>query len=549
MKPDDPLTLLRALQNPRLYPHPVTRFDLRETHISWVLLTGSYAYKIKKPVNFGFVDFSSLTQRKAYCHEEIRLNQRLAADIYMDVLPISGTPEHPRLDGQGEPFEFAVKMRQFMADATLDHVLAQVRPKQVDQLARDIATFHRNATGADRNTVFGTSGLIAQVIAEVFERIPSDDRFSEHHRSLGQLRHWLSGFHAAHTGDFEKRKAGGFIRECHGDLHLANLALLDDRIIAFDGIEFSERLRWIDVINDVAFTVMDFQARGQPALARRFLNRYLEFTGDYEGLGLLPFYKVYRALVRVKVAGLAFTQVRQQRVSSHVDDFVQYLSAARSLTETQAPWLVIMHGVSGTGKSTVSEILLEYAGAIRLRSDVERKRLFGLSLTDQSPGEIKTAVYGTETTRKTYERLQALARQLLLFGYPVIVDATFLKREHRDTFSNLAASLNVPFLILDMQATPTMLRERVAARVGKPDHVSEADLSVLEQQERGQDPLGPDERAATLMLHADEPFDLTEVVGRLESKREEAKSHAPLCTAVTPPRNSSAEYPTRKSSR
>ena len=521
MRPDDSLTLLHALQRPRLYPHPVTHFDLRETHISWVLLTGPFAYKIKKPVNFGFVDFSTLAQRHFFCHEEIRLNRRSAPDVYVDVLPISGTPHHPWLDGQGDPFEFAVKMRQFSADATLDQLLLHqaVRPDQVDQLARDIAAFHRNVPGADPDASFGTPQLIARVIAEVFERLPSHGPLSEHQSSLEKLRHWLTHFHVAHTGDFEKRKAKGFVRECHGDLHLANLVLHHDRVIAFDGIEFSERLRWIDVMNDVAFTVMDFQARGQPALARRFLNRYLEFTGDYEGLELLPFYEVYRALVRMKVAALAFARSRRQRVSSHADDFVRYLSAAQSFLAPKAPWLVIMHGVSGTGKSTVSETLLEHAGAIRLRSDVERKRLFGLSPLDQSSGVLKSALYGPETTRKTYDRLQVLARQLLLFGYPVIVDATFLKRRHRDSFRKLAVSLNVPFLTLDVQATATTLRQRVTARAVESDDVSEADPSVLEQQEQVQEPLGPDERATTVMIHAGAPFDPAEVVEILESKR------------------------------
>lgn len=525
MRPDESLTLLRALQHPRVYPHPVTRFDLRETHISWVLLTGSFAYKIKKPVNFGFVDFSSLAQRRFFCHEEVRLNRRSAPDIYVDVLPISGTPDHPRLDGQGEPFEFAVKMRQFTADATLDHVLSQIRPEQVDQLARDIAAFHTNVCEADRDRSFGTPGLIARVIAEVFEQIPAHSPFFEHQPSLERLRHWLTQFHATHAGDFEQRRAKGFVRECHGDLHLANLVLLHDRIIAFDGIEFSERLRWIDVINDVAFTVMDFQARGQPALAQRFLNRYLECTGDYEGLGLLPFYQVYRALVRVKVAGLASAQARRRDLegSSHVHDFGRYLSTAQSLTESKAPWLVIMHGVSGTGKSTVSETLLEQTGAIRLRSDVERKRLYGLSPLDQSSGDLKPGMYGKEATQMTYDRLQVLARQLLWFGYPVIVDATFLKRRHRDAFKKLAASLNVPFLILNMQATPATLRQRVAARAVEPGNVSEADLSVLEQQERVRDPLGPDERAVTVTLHAGAPFDPAEVAGILESRREAVK--------------------------
>lgn len=529
MKSDNSRTLLRALQDPLLYPHPVTRFDLRETHISWVLLTGPFAYKIKKPVNFGFVDFSSPAQRRFFCHEEIRLNRRSAPDIYVDVLPISGTPDHPRLDGQGEPFEFAVKMRQFTADATLDHVLSQIRPEQVDQLARDIAAFHHDVAEADRDGSFGTPGLIARVITEVFEQIPSHSPFVEHRPSLESLRHWLIQFHTAHAGEFEQRKAKGFVRECHGDLHLANLVLLDDRIIAFDGIEFSERLRWIDVINDVAFTVMDFQARGHPALARRFLNRYLEFTGDYEGLELLPFYEVYRALVRVKVAGLTSAQARRQDLedSSHVDDVGQYLSAAQSLTESAAPWLVIMHGVSGTGKSTVAETLLEQTGAIRLRSDVERKRLYGLSPLDQSSGILKPAMYGKEATRKTYDRLQALARQLLRFGYPVIADATFLKRQHRDAFKTLAASLNVPFLILNMQATPATLRQRVTARAVASDNVSEADLSVLEQQERVQEPLGPDERATAVMLHAGASFDPAQVVGMLDEKHKGVKS--PRC--------------------
>ena len=236
-----------------------------------------------------------------------------------------------------------------------------------------------------------------------------------------------------------------------------------------------------------------------------------------------PFTKSTGPSSRVKVAALACSQVRGQRISSHADDFLRYLSAAQSLTEAQAPWLAIMHGVTGTGKSTVSETLLEQTGAIRLRSDVERKRLFGLSPSDRSSGEIKDAVYGTETTRKTYDRLQALARQLLLFGYPVIVDATFLKRQHRDAFKKLAASFKVPFLMLDVQAKPATLRERIAARAVTSDDVSEADLSVLEQQERDQEPLAPDERVSTLRLDSGDPFDLAEITGMLESTHEEGK--------------------------
>lgn len=512
-------TLCQTLQHPDLYPHPVTKFELRETHISWVLLTGPFAYKIKKPVDFGFVDFSSLEHRRFFCAEEIRLNRRLAPDIYVEVVPISGTPEHPSLSGKGAPFEFAVKMRQFPADATLDQLQPHhMQPELFDQLAQEMAAFHHHIARAEQHTAFGSPEFIAQVIAEVFQQFSSGAPFSDHHHSLGHLRNWLAHFQADHLEDFRQRKTRGFIRECHGDLHLANLVLLGNRIIPFDGIEFSERLRWIDVINDIGFTVMDLQARGHPALASRFLNRYLEWTGDYDGLGVFPFYEVYRALVRVKVAGLSLAQ--DPASPRLLDDVLRYLSTAQRCAQAKRPWLVIMHGVSGSGKSTVAETLLESAGAIRLRSDVERKRLFGLSPSEQSAAALKPDMYGTEATRNTYDRLKALAQRMLSFGYPVIVDAAFLERHHRDSFRTLAAALEVPFLMLDMHAAPATRRQRVVARAAAPGEASEADLAVLRQQEQSREPLGPDEQALALRIQSDAPFDPAQALDLLESHGE-----------------------------
>ena len=273
------------------------------------------------------------------------------------------------------------------------------------------------------------------------------------------------------------------------------MALIDDKILIFDCLEFNERLRWIDVMSEVAFVTMDLQDRGRPGLAHRFLNDYLQHSGDYQGLSVLRFYQVYRALVRAKVACLRLAQeglsaAQRDDIRGH---YRQYLRLAEHYTRAAPTPLIITHGLSGSGKTTISDVLLECSGAIRIRSDVERKRLFGLSSTARSGSAVAADLYSPEANHQTYQHLAALARSIISAGFAAIVDAAFLKRSQREQFHRLADDLQVPFVIFHCDAPIDLLRQRIEQREMRGRDPSEATLQVLEHQLLTQDPLHTDE--------------------------------------------------------
>jgi aminoglycoside phosphotransferase family enzyme len=278
--------------------------ELVDTHISWVLLTGKYAYKVKKPVKFPFLDFTSLERRKKFCDEELRLNRRLAPALYLDVVPIGGTVENPRI-GELPAIEHAVKMRQFPGTALVDRKLAtgDVSAQDFLAFAETLASFHAHLEPASPDTRFGSAEIIVRTALSNFRELESasDDRNVD---VLAPIGDWSAAGCARLEATFTRRKSGGAIRECHGDLHLKNLAHLDGRIVAFDALEFEPELRWMDVMSETAFVTMDLIAHDRNDLAHELLSRYLECSGDYAGFDVLPFYLVYRALVRAKVAAL-----------------------------------------------------------------------------------------------------------------------------------------------------------------------------------------------------------------------------------------------------
>jgi len=490
-------TLIDTLQNPALYEHPVQHFQVIETHISWVLLTGSYAYKIKKPVDLGFLDFSTLAKRRHFCEEELRLNQRLAPELYLAVIAITGTISQPELGGGGPIIEYAVKMREFAQTDQLDRVLSrgELRSEHIEHLAAAVAGFHARAAVAAADSPFGDAAAVWQPAGENFAQIrPHLDTEQDRDR-LDRLQAWSVHTHARLADAWPLRKQAGFIRECHGDMHLGNMALIDDRILIFDCLEFNERLRWIDVISEVAFVTMDLHDRGRPGLAHRFLNDYLQHSGDYEGLGVLRFYQVYRALVRAKVACLRLAQrglstTQRDEIRGH---YRQYLRLAEHYTRSAPTPLIITHGLSGSGKTTVSDALLESSGAIRIRSDVERKRLFGLSSTAHSGSAVAADLYSPQASNQTYQHLAALARNIITAGFAAIVDAAFLKRSQREQFRRIADDLQVPFVIFHCDAPIDLLRQRIQEREAHGRDPSEATLQVLEHQLVTQDPLHADE--------------------------------------------------------
>lgn len=485
--------LITALQDPKIYDHPVDEIRLVETHISWVILTGDFVYKIKKPVNFGFLDFSTLELRRHYCEQELKLNRRLAPRLYLDVIKVIGPPERPIMNGEGEAIEYAVKMRQFDPERQLDRLAVQnkLTTAHIDQLADVMAAFHEGIEMATAESAFGSPASVWQPAAENFSQIAA--RLDDEHENirLESLRQWSREQFNKFSTLFQQRKRGGFIRNCHGDMHLANMTLIDDEVTIFDCIEFNDDFRWIDVISELAFTSMDLIDRGQPGFAARLVNRYLQHTGDYEGLALLQFYQVYRALVRAKVAILRSGQpdLSEQQRRGSWQEYRAYSELAQRFTRPANPALFIAHGVSGAGKTTLTQALLERFGMIRLRSDVERKRLFGLTAAAKSRSDTGRGIYTQTASGHTYQRLRELAGDVIRAGYSTIVDATFLKCEQRRLFQALAQELGVPFIILHFHADAALLRRWISERLTEGKDASEATLEVLDHQLKTQEPL------------------------------------------------------------
>ncbi len=501
--------LVEALRNPACYPHPVQSIRILETHISFVVLTGTFAYKIKKAVNLGFLDFTTLEKRRFFCEEELRLNSRLAPEIYLDVVSINGTPEAARIGGAGEVIEYAVRMREFPQETLADRVLArgELTSRHIDALAALVGEFHLRTQCSGANDGYGAPDAILASAAQNFAQIRALPIQAAHLPVLDELEAWTRREHERLRGVFVQRKRERRVRECHGDLHLGNIVFLEDKPRLFDCIEFNPDLRWIDVMNEVAFLIMDLQAASRQEFARRFLNAYLESTGDYGGLHVLRYYLAYRALVRAKVMLMRACQhgCKPEDRASATALSRRYLGVAVSCSQASRGFVLITHGFSGSGKTTLSQPLLELSGAIRIRSDIERKRIHGLAPIERPGSGIAEGLYRPDATESTYRRLLDLARIIVEAGNGVIVDATFLQHRQRDRFRALAARAGIPFLIVDFTASEALLRERILARSERGDDASDADVAVLEYQLRTQEPLQTDELESVFAYDASGP--------------------------------------------
>jgi uncharacterized protein len=490
--------LVAALHRPACYPHPAAGVEAIETHASYVLLAGDYAYKIKKPVSLGFLDFSTLAARRTYCEEEVRINRRTAPQLYLDVVAITGDVPQVHVGGKGPVLEYAVRMRRFDQAGLLGRRALEraVQPLHVDLLARSTARFHAAAARSDEHDAFGTPEAVITSTLENFSDIAELDPAQDVRDVLNTLHDWTRTQHQLLYGPFVRRKLEGFVRECHGDLHLSNIVLVDGQPVLFDALEFNERLRWTDVASDVAFAAMDLAHHDLERLAWRFVDRYLEETGDFGMLPLLRYYMVYRALVRAKVAGIRASQRGADRagaVSAHAE-CLAYLHHARRITHRGAPLLVVMQGLACSGKTTVSQRFVEALGAIRLRSDVERKRLMPAG-----------SAYSAEERARVYRHMARIARDCLEAGYPTIVDATFLERAQRDAFRDVARDAGAAFEIVRCDAPDEVLRARAERRVREGHDASEADARVLEWQIAHAEPLAPDERLHSAIVETTHP--------------------------------------------
>ncbi len=510
--------LIQALQNPAVYPHETADIQIVETHISTVILTGHFAYKIKKPVNFGFLDFTCLDARRHFCHEEVRLNQRLTSGLYLDVLPITGSPQAPHLGGEGEPFEYAIRMRQFPQEQLLDRMLqrGELGTVEIDALTRQIARFHQQAPVVAEGHPLAQPGAIMAPVRQNFEQIRP--LLTEKHdlQQLDALEAWAEDSFQRLLPLLEQRSQNGSIRECHGDIHLGNATVLDGEVVLFDCIEFNEPFRFIDIACDALFLAMDLEDRGQPALARRFTNNWLEQTGDYACLPLVNFYKAYRAMVRAKVNLFRLAQENDPQVRAEVlRQYRSYTRLAESYSVIPSRFLAITHGVSASGKSTVAMQLVEQLGALRLRSDVERKRLFGQQDADNPLNE---GIYSADLTRQTYAHLHQQALAALQAGFPVVIDATYLKHEQRQQAAEVAQSCGVPLLVLDCQAPDEVIRQWLGERQAAGQDPSDATLQVIQAQQAGREPLTDEELQYSQVVQTNDAASMDSLVERIRSR-------------------------------
>jgi len=517
--------LIAALLKPSLYTGQqatVHRVDCVETHSAWVLLAGDRAYKIKKPVRWSFMDFSTLALRRQACENEVRINRRFeppdATDgpLYLGVLPILGTPEQPRW-GQASAVhavqaqEFAVVMRRFDESTRLDHVCVrgELTADHLVRLATDMAQFQAQAAVVSRQQPWGHAAAAMRWPRDNFatlRRILSEPADLQ---TLERLSDWAEQRFIAIEPLLSRRRQKERVREGHGDLHLANLILTPQGIQPFDAVEFNEGLRWIDVASDMAFLWMDLLSQAQPGLANVLLSAWLDASGDASAPTVWSFFASYRAGVRAKVAALRLAQHQADgnvaQASASQAEVQRYLHLAQDIALPPPAQLIVTHGLSGSGKTWASGqwLAAEATGrVIRLRSDVERKRLHGLSALASSASSLNSGLYTPQAHQDTYASLLGRTRRLLVEGWTVLVDAAFLRQSERAAFAALAAEQGVPFHILACEAPLPVLRQRITKRQASGHDASEATLAVLEQQLGWLEPLSATERARCLPLRA-----------------------------------------------
>lgn len=505
--------LVEALLRSDALPGAAATRELVETHISWVILAGEFAYKIKKPLRLPFLDFSTLALRRHYCEEELRLNKPSAPGIYLDVVAISMRDGVPRLDGR-DPVEYALRMRRFDQSLRLDVQLeaGRLSIRDMRELGEVIAERHGEAARIDARRREHQVATTTRLIRDNFSAL---DGFVDG-ALLADLRTWTERDLACRDDLFRQRFDEGFVRDCHGDLHLGNIVRLDSGMAPFDCIEFDPDLRAIDVMCDVGFLAMDLVARGRRDLAAHFLNRYLESTGDYRGVALLDTYFVYRCLVRAKVEVISSQECTAgDERQAHLGEANRYAQIALRQTCKPAPVLVLMHGLSGSGKTWISARLMAALPAVRIRSDLERKRLHGLRERESSGSDIDAGIYSDDATERVYARLNELAAALLRERHSVVLDAAFLDRARRVDAVRAAAGAGAPAVILAVDAPVEVLRRRVSARAAAGSDASEAGLAVLEHQLAQRATLGSNEGAGVVVRDTSCDIDFAELAAEL----------------------------------
>jgi len=513
---------LQALLTPRAYPHPVREVQLVETHVSWVLLTGEFAYKIKRPVQYSFVDQRSLERRQFLCEEEVRLNLRFAPELYLGVCPITVRAGEANVEGSGPVIEHAVRMHQFSRDDELDQLLEAgcIEAAELESFGHELAQIHRRLPVGPAPQGCPVSAL-ATLVHHNLDECARAGKALGWVADLTPLQTALEALIASTAPLRSRRLAHRHVRECHGDLHVRNIVRRGKRLVAFDCLEFDPALRWVDVADEIAFLLADLGARQRPLHAQAFLDGYLTESGDYEACALQSLFQAHRALVRAKITVLTVTQAQlpSSDTGAAHRQYVAYIEGARRSVMPKRPVLVLVCGLSGSGKTWLARRLAPRLAAVHVRSDIERKRLAGLAATDHSPSPLGAGLYSPLATERVYNRLAECAAQALRGGYTIIVDATFARAEHRARFRDLATSLGVKFGVVYCHAPRQVLQDRIVERQRRFDDPSDANLAILSWQEERFEPPGANEGLAVLDAASPDGAAIEALIARIGALR------------------------------
>ncbi|MFN8642764.1 MAG: AAA family ATPase [Candidatus Binatia bacterium] len=502
---------------PELYPDPPPRVTLLQTHISYVLLAGPDVYKLKKPVRFAFLDFSSLERRRHFCHEEVRLNRRLAGDVYHGVVAIirrDGGFALAPADAPGA-VEYAVHMRRLPADRVLARLLdaGVVTPELVDRIAARLVAFHAEADAGPEITRGGDPAEIARLMDADFAEVVALHGDTISAADDAAIQAWCHARLRHLDARLRQRQASGRIRDGHGDLHAEHVYCLDTDLVIVDCIEFNPSFRHRDVAADLAFLAMDLEYHGHPGLAARLVATYAQRAGDPELPALVPFYAGQRAYIRGKVDSLKSREPEVDPLDAAAAraSAVRHFALALRYTWSDARALVVVCGLSGSGKSTVAAALAARTGFAHVNSDRTRKQLAGLAPTDRSG----PALYTPERSAATYAALYAAAEAALAAGRGVILDGTFQRRIDRDRAAAVAAAAGAPMLFVECRADEDEIGRRLAARTARADDPSDADWAVYCQQRDRYEAVAADEPHVSIDTTQPRPAGLAELERRL----------------------------------
>ncbi len=474
-------TLIKKLQNPNSYPHTVQdSIKVVQTHASAIFLTGKYAYKIKKPVDFGFLDYSTLEKRQHFLNQELSMNQAIAPDIYLEVLPITLENNQVKIGGQGKIVDYILKMNQFPQNCLFINLFQRrkLEKHHLEDLGKVVANFHKNTQANDYIRSFGEIEVIKKSIDENYERTKKYISIAQTEKQYQETKNFTDRYFEQKQDYFKKRQKKDKIRECHGDLHLKNVCLWNNKIQLFDRIEFNEEFRYVDVMFDVAFTVMDLDARNRQDFSNIFLNTYLEYTGDWQGLQVLPVYLSRQAYVRAKVNSMVLDDpnISDEEHKKAQEDAKNYYHLAWQYTQQHQGKIIMMSGLSGSGKTTIAKYLAQEINAILIRSDAVRKHLGNISLDETGDSQL----YSEEMNQKTYDNLIQLGEMIAKEGFNVILDAKFDRHQWREPVIEIAKKDNIPLTILYCYAPLEILSDRLSKRQGD---ISDATANLLEQQQ------------------------------------------------------------------